>query len=557
MAPSAIGNWRKRFLELGIEGLLGRPRMDLGDPVTGEKATEVIDRSLNTKPAGAAHWTEHAMADETGLSKATIRRMWAALGVCPRPWKVLKLSTNPLFVERVRGIVGFYLSPPDRAIVLCVENGKGADAEGPREEEANGAPALPAQPTRPIVQGESRTPRSSVLGSNPLLLALYVVTGVDGESNRARDRARDLRGFLQDIDSRAPHDKELHIIVNNDFVQTTEETGSWLATCPRWHVHIAPTPIAWAYQAEYWLRTLTRRPFQSPENASVRQLRSDIRAFLKSVFEGSEPFKWTTSSSDCLVAAERSSRRDERVHATDRGEIGQGERNGSSPIRIDGQHGNEIAVSSNCRGNSQQKKNTEKAPGDAVDSNGQPRSKYDHARLNRTSELFQLAAVSNLNTVFECNDYEAFDRAVQALLDARHVLIVGMDPNHACAIHMHQIAAMRFRNWHLVERIDPVSDQNLADLSPVDVVVIIAPTPCCDLTLRVADHARSLGARVIGLTDWSDSSFVVHAHDVLFASSRCPGPFTSYVATVTLVEALVGTVIARHVDRAVQRQLDK
>ena len=96
MAPSAIGKWRKRFLEFGIEGLLGRPRMDLGDPVTGEKATEVIDRSLNTKPAGAAHWTEHAIADETGLPKATIRRMWAALGVCPRPWKMLQLSTNPL-----------------------------------------------------------------------------------------------------------------------------------------------------------------------------------------------------------------------------------------------------------------------------------------------------------------------------------------------------------------------------------------------------------------------------------------------------------------------------
>ena len=108
MTPSALGKWRKRFFKFGIEGLLGRSRMDLGDPVTGGKAAEVIDWSLNTKPAGAAHWTVHAMAEKTGLPKATIQRLWGALGVHPRPWKMLELSTSPLFVEKVRGIVGCY-----------------------------------------------------------------------------------------------------------------------------------------------------------------------------------------------------------------------------------------------------------------------------------------------------------------------------------------------------------------------------------------------------------------------------------------------------------------
>ena len=555
MTPSALGKWRKRFFKFGIEGLLGRPRMDLGDPVTGGKAAEVIDWSLNTKPAGAAHWTVHAMAEKTGLPKATIQRLWGALGVHPRPWKMLELSTSPLFVEKVRGIVGFYLSPPDRAMVLCVDNDKRVNAEGPREKDANGALALdPARPALPTVQGESRTRRSRVLGPNPLLLALDVVTGVDGESNHARDRAGNLHGFLQEIDSRAPHGKELHIIVNNDFIRTTEEIAPQLIKPPRWHVHVAPTRIAWAYQAEYWLGALTRRPFQSPGNASVRQLRSDIRVFLKSRFDGPKPFKWSTSSDDRLVAAERSSPRHERAHATNGRDNGLGERSGSSPIFVNGQYGNEIAVSGNCYGNTQQNEDTEEGSGDALESNARPLSKYDHGRLNRTSELFQLAAVSNLNTVFECNSYDVFDRAIQALLDARHVLIIGMDLDHACAIHMHQIAAKRFRNWHLVERTNPPSDQNLADLSPADVVVAIGTTPCCDFTLRVADYARSRCARVIGLTDWSDSSLVAHAHEVLFASVRCPGPFTSQVATMALVESLVGTVMARHEDQVVQRQ---
>ena len=558
MTPSVLGKWRKRFFKFGIEGLLGRPPLNLGDPVTGEKVAEVIDWSLNTKPAGAARWTVRAMAEKTGLPEAAIRRIWVALGVHPRPWKMLELSASPLFVANVRGIVGFHLSPPDRAMVLRVEIGKRANAEGSRPKEANGALALdPARLAPPTAQEDSRTRRSRALGSNPLLLALDVVTGMDGESNHARDRSRDLRDFLQEIDSRVPRDEELHIIVDNDFIRTAEEIPPLLVEPSRWHVHVAPTRIAWAYQAEYWLGALSRRPFQSPENTSVRQLRSNVRAFLNSHFDGPKSFKWPTSSSDCLVAAERSSRRGERVHATDRGEIGQGERNGSSPIRIDGQHGNEIAVSSNCRGNSQQRMDTEKAPGDAVESDIQLRSKYDHARLNRTSDLFALAAVSNLNTVFECNDYEAFDRAIQALLDARHVLIIGMDLDHACALHMHQIAATRFRNWHLVERTDPASDQNLANLSPADVVVAIGTTPVCDSTLRVADYARSRCARVIGLTDWSDSPLAAHAHDVLFASARCPGPFTSQVATIALVETLVGNVMARHVNQAARCQLDK
>ena len=557
MTPSVLGKWRKRFFEFGIEGLLGRPPLNLGDPVTGEKVAEVIDWSLNTKPAGAAHWTVRAMAEKTRLPEPTIRRMWAALGVHPRPWKMLELSASPLFVARVRGIVGLYLSPPDKVMVLCVENSMRANPKRPQEREANGALAFdPAQLALPTAQEDSRTRRSRVLGSNPLLLALGVVTGVDGETNHAGDRTRDLHDFLQETESRAPHDCELHIIVNNDVIRTTEEIAPRPIKPPRWHVHVAPTRNAWAYQAECWLGALTRRPLQSPENASVRQLRSDIRVFLKSHFDGPKPFKWSTPSDDRLLAVEHSSPRDELARVANGRLNGQGEGSAFSPVPVNGKRGDEIVVSGNCRGNTHQHEDTEEGSGDAAESNAGPLSTYDHGWPDRTSELYRSAAIKNLNALVERNSHTVFDRAIQALLDARHVLIIGRDVDHASAIHMHQFASRRLRNWHLVERTDPASDQYLADLSPADVVVAIGTTPVCDSTLRVIDYARRCFARVIGLTDWSDSSLATQAHEVLVASVEGPSPFTSQVATVTLVEALVGTVIARHMDQAVQRQLD-
>ena len=557
MNPSALGKWRKRFFEFGIEGLLGRPPLNLGDPVTGEKVAEVIDWSLNTKPDGAAHWTVRAMAEKTGLPEATIRRVWGALGVRPRPWKMLELSASPLFVARVRGIVGLYLSPPDRVMVLCVANGKRANAEGSPEKEANAAPVLdPAQLALLTAQEDARTRRSRVLGSNPLLLTLGVLTGVDGESNHAADRARDLHDFLQKIERRAPHDDELHIIVNNDFIRTTEEVAPRPVKPPRWHVHVAPTLNAWAYQAEYWLGALARRTFQSPENASVRRLRSDIRVFLKSHFDGPKPFKWSTPSDERLLAVEHSSPRDELARVTNGRLNGQGEGRGFSPVPVNAIRGDEIVVSGNCRGNTPQHEDTEERSGDAPEWNAGPLSTYEHGWLNRTSELYRWAAIRNLNALVERNSRTVFDRAIQALLDARHVLIIGMDVDRASAIHMHQFASKQLRNWHLVERTDPASDQYLADLSPADVLVAIGTTPVCDSTLRVVDYARCCFAPVIGLTDWPDSSLATQAHEVLFASVRGPSPFTSQVATVTLVEALVGTVIARHMDQAEQRQLD-
>ena len=401
--------------------------------------------------------------------------------------------------------------------------------------------------------GESRSRSRRALGSNPLLLALDVVTGVDGERTLARDRAGKLHGFLQEIDGRVPRDMELHIVVDNDFIRTNEEIAPRPVQPPRWHVHVAPTRIAWIYQAEFWLEALARRPIESPENTSVRQLRSDTRVFLGRHFDGHRPFEWLMSSDDRLIAEAHSGPLDEPAHATGGRVSGQGGRGGSLPMLVDGHHGGEIAVPGNCLGNSRQHEDTGDGSGDAPNSNARPPSKFGHGRLHRTAELFYLAALSNLDAAFNCNSYEVFERAVQALLDARHVLVVGMGPDRACAVHMHRIASKRFRNWHIVESADPASDRNLADLGPVDVVVAIGTAPVCDSTLRVVDYARCRFARVIGLAEWSYSSLVARAHDVLFVSIGSPGPFSSQLAPMALVETLVGSAMARQVNRALQR----
>ena len=501
-----VDRWQQCFLEDGIWGLLSRPWLGLGPPLTGEQAAEVIDRSLNTTPVDAPRWTAQGMAAATGLSTTTVQRIWSALGVYPRPWKMLELSRNPLFVESVRGIAGLYLQPPVRAMVLCVEGGGHARADDPRDEANQTQDLERAQPARSPPQAESRPRDGRVLGTNPLLVALDAAAGFDPSTELARVQAEEVHEFLQEIDGRASSDQSLHLVVNHSIQSESAKIRNWLTKRPRWQVHVAPTCAAWIYQAEHWFAEVAHRQSELDETDLIHRLTGDIRAFVGRRIYLPTPFVWPGSAYHSPAAVEHCGPVIERTRAA------------------------------NAR---------------------PPSTKHDHGRLNRTSEPFCPAVESNLNALFACNSHAVFDRAVQLLLDARRVLIIGRDLDRACAIHMHQIATMRFRDWHLVENIDPVSDRNLADLGPIDVVVAIGTDPCCDVTLRVTDYARSRFATVIGLTDWSDSSLVAHAHEALFASIGSPGPFPSQVATVALVEALVGTVMARHADRLVQRHVDE
>ena len=501
-----VDRWQRCFLEDGIWGVLSGPWLGLGPPLTSEQAAEVIDRSLNTTPVDAPRWTAQGMATATGLSTTTVQRIWSALGVYPLPWKMLELSQNPLFVEKVRGIAGLYLQPPVRAMVLCVEDRAHASAGDARDEADQIQDLDRAQPAPPPPQAVSRPRDDRVLGTNPLLVALDAAAGFDPSKELARFQAEEAHEFLQEIDRRASSDHSLHLVVDHSVNSESAKIRKWLAERPRWQVHVAPTCAAWIYQAERWFAALTHKQSELDETDPIHRLTGDIRAFVGRHFYLPTPFVWPGPAHDSPAAVEHSRTVIERTRAAN-----------AWP----------------------------------------PSKKYDHGRPNNPSELLYPAGMSNLGSLFNYDSYAVFDRAVQLLLDARRVLIIGMDLDRACAIHMHQIATMRFRDWHLVESIDPISDPNLAHLGSADVVVAIGTDPCCDGTLRVADYARSRLARVIGLTDWSKSSLVAHAHEALFASIGSPGPFPSQVATVALIEALVGTVMARHADRLVRRHFDE
>ena len=215
-----IGKWRRRFLKERIDGLSDEPRPGRPRTLTDDRVAEVIERTLETTPADATHWSIRSMARETGLSHTTIRRIWAAFSVQPHRSETFKLSGDPLFVDKVRDIVGLYLSPPDRALVLCVD-------------EKSQIQALDrAQPVLPMLPGmpERRAHDYKRHGTTSLFAALDVTTGhVIGKCYR-RHRAREFLDFLKEIDRRIPEGLDVHIVMDNYATHKTEAVRAWLAT---------------------------------------------------------------------------------------------------------------------------------------------------------------------------------------------------------------------------------------------------------------------------------------------------------------------------------------
>ena len=200
-----VGKWRRRFLKERIEGLSDEPRPGRPRTLSDEKVAAVIERTLETTPADATHWSLRSMARESGLSHTTVRRIWAAFSVQPHRSETFKLSSDPLFVDKVRDIVGLYLSPPDRALVLCVDEKSQIQALDRTQ------PVLPMLPGMP----ERRTHDYKRHGTTSLFAALDVATGrVIGKCYR-RHRAREFLDFLKEIDRRVPDELDIHVVMDN------------------------------------------------------------------------------------------------------------------------------------------------------------------------------------------------------------------------------------------------------------------------------------------------------------------------------------------------------
>ena len=298
-----VGKWRRRFLQDRVEGLSDAPRSGRPRSIEDARVAEVVKRTLETSPPDATHWSIRSMAREAGLSHTTVRRIWKAFGLQPHRSEAFELSSDPLFVDKVRDIVGFYLSPPDRALVLCVDEKSQIQALD-REQ-----PVLPTMPGMP----ERRTHNYVRHGTTSLFAALDAATGfVIGKCYR-RHRAREFLDFLKEIDARVPEDLDVHIVMDNDTTHKTASVKAWLARRPRYRAHFTPTSASWIDQVERWFAELTRKQLQRSVHTSTKQLEADIRAFIDRHNQDPKPFEWTKTADDILASVKRFCHRVDRT----------------------------------------------------------------------------------------------------------------------------------------------------------------------------------------------------------------------------------------------------
>jgi len=295
ICENMVGKWRRRFLTDRVDGLLDEPRSGRPRTIEDEDVAAVIERTLQTTPSDATHWSIRSMAAATGYSHTTIRRMWAAFGLQPHRSETFKLSTDPLFVDKVRDIVGLYLSPPNRALVLSVDEKSQIQALD-REQ-----PVLPMLPGIP----ERRTHNYLRHGTTSLFAALDVASGFVIGKCYKRHRAAEFLDFLKEIDARVEPGLDVHIIMDNYATHKTAAVKAWLARRPRYHIHFTPTSASWINQVERWFAELTRKQIQRGVHRSVAQLEADIKTFIDRHNENPKPFKWVKSADEILASVKR------------------------------------------------------------------------------------------------------------------------------------------------------------------------------------------------------------------------------------------------------------
>src|SRR5512132_2407131 len=298
-----VGKWRRRFLKDRCDGLLDEVRPGRPRTIDEDQVAAVIERPLRTIPVDATHWSIRSMAAETGFSHTTIRRRWVAFGLQPHRSQTFKLSNDPLFVDKVRDIVGLYLSPPNRALVLSIDEKSQIQALD-REQ-----PVLPMMPGVP----ERRTHSYVRHGTTTLFAALDVASGFIIGKCYKRHRAVEFLNFLKEIDAKVAEGLEVHIIMDNYATHKTPKIKAWLARRPHYQIHFTPTSASWINQVERWFAELTRKRLRRGVHTSVRQLEADIRTFIDRNNENAKPFKWAKSADQILASVKRFCRKTEQT----------------------------------------------------------------------------------------------------------------------------------------------------------------------------------------------------------------------------------------------------
>lgn len=292
---SVVGYWRKRFLADRLAGLHDEPRPGAPRQIGDDQIVRMIHKTLKTKPADGTHWSCRAIAAETRLSKSTVQRVWRAFGIQPHRQKHFKLSTDPLFVEKVRDIVGLYLNPPDNALVLCVDEKSQIQALDRTQ------PMLP----RGLGYVEGVTHDYVRHGTTTLFAALDITSGKVLARCTPRHRHQEFLAFLKQIEASVPEDLAIHLVVDNYATHKQLTVRRWLASRPRWHVHYTPTYGSWLNQVEIWFNIITQRAIRRGSFSSVKQLVGRIEQFVEHHNAKAKPFVWTATADSILKKVRR------------------------------------------------------------------------------------------------------------------------------------------------------------------------------------------------------------------------------------------------------------
>jgi transposase len=292
---SVATRWRNRFAVDRLDGLLDEPRPGRPRTISDAQVEAVIVKTLETTPRDATHWSTRSMAKEVGLTQTAVTRIWRAFGLQPHRQDAWKLSKDPLFIDKVRDVVGLYLNPPERAVVLCVDEKSQIQALD------RTAPILPMLPGLP----ERATHDYKRAGTSSLYAALDLATGKVIGRLHARHRAIEFKQFLATIEREVPADLDVHVILDNSSTHKTPAIQNWLAAHPRFVLHFTPTSSSWLNLVERWFAELTSKKLRHGAHRSIRELNADIRAWIETWNDDPKPFVWTKTADQILDSIAR------------------------------------------------------------------------------------------------------------------------------------------------------------------------------------------------------------------------------------------------------------
>jgi transposase len=295
IAAATVGKWRRRFIAHRLDGLTDEPRPGAPRQISDEQVEQVMTATLEEMPANATHWSTRSMAAKAGVSRQSVHRIWRAFNVQPHRSESFKLSTDPLFIEKVRDVVGIYLNPPENAIVFCVDEKSQIQALNRSQPVLPMMPGVPQRQTHDYVRA----------GTTTLFAALDIATGKVISALHQRHRAIEFRKFLVRINTEVPAGLDVHVICDNYGTHKTPAIRKWLDAHPRFHMHFIPTGSSWLNLVERWFGELTTKLLKRGVHLSVADLKNDLRGWIEQWNDNPRPYVWTKTADDILDSLTR------------------------------------------------------------------------------------------------------------------------------------------------------------------------------------------------------------------------------------------------------------